>query len=167
MIALKLKNIKSCMSHLLLLETFDSFLFIEGEIVTFNIFQINGLVQKDFYTSEEQENMDSLPEYSYWKQIREYCFSIIKGKKTPLSFKFIFRLSPKNIEKLISQNNLDFLPSDVQGLYLNIRYDSLGLQCITGTSLKTFSMDKSLEQTWDSMVQKFFHQKGIEFDLLS
>ena len=166
MIALKLINIKSCMSHLLLSETFDHFLFIEGEITTFNTFKIDGFIQKSFFTPEECETMEPLPEYSSWSQLRDYCFTIIKGKKTPLGFKFIFSLSPKNIVRLIEQSHLDFQPSDVQGLYLNIKYDSSGLQCITGVSLKTFSMDKSLEQAWDGMVQKFFHQKGIEFEVL-
>lgn len=55
---------------------------------------------------------------------------------------------------------------DIQGLYLNLRYDSTGLQCITGTSFKSFSMDKSLEHAWDNMVQKFFQKKGLDFEIL-
>ncbi len=166
MIAMKLTNIKSCMSHLLLAETFDHFLFIEGEIVTFNTFKIDGFIQKSFFCSEELEQMNSFPEYSLWKQVRDYCFAIIKGKKTPLSFKFIFSLSPKNIARLIEQNELDFQADDVQGLYMNIRYEQGILQCITGVSLKTFSMDKSLEQAWDTMVQKFFAKQNLDFELL-
>ena len=42
MIALKLPNNKQFMSHLLLSETFDHFLVIDGEITTFNTFTING-----------------------------------------------------------------------------------------------------------------------------
>lgn len=80
MIALKLTNVKACMSHLLLMDTFDSFLLIEGEIMTFNTFKIDGFIQKNFYTSEELEQMGTLPEYAYWKQLREYCFSLIKEK---------------------------------------------------------------------------------------
>lgn len=150
------------MSHLLLSETFDQFLLIEGEIVTFNTFRIDGYIQKEFF--EEQEN---LPEYSAWKQVREFCYSLIKGKRTPLGFKFIFSLSPENIARLIEREALDFQAENVQGLYLNIRFDENGLGCVTGTSLKTFSMDKSLDKSWDTMVQKFFSQKGIEFDLIS
>lgn len=131
MIALKLTNVKACMSHLLLMDTFDSFLLIEGEIMTFNTFKIDGFIQKNFYTSEELEQMGTLPEYAYWKQLREYCFSLIKGKKTPLGFRFVFSLSPKNIARLIEQNELGLNADDIQGLYLNLRYDSTGLQCIT------------------------------------
>ena len=40
---------KSCMSHLLLKDTFDRFSFIESEITTFNKFTIDGYLHKDFY----------------------------------------------------------------------------------------------------------------------
>ncbi len=163
MIALKLTNRKLFMKHLLLTETFDHFLFIEGEITTFSKFSIDGYLQKSFFEDTEQPNVD----FSFWKQIRDYCFSIIKGKQTPLNFKFIFSLSPENTARLITQNQLDFHPEDVQGLYLNIRFDGTDLLCITGTSLKTFSMDRSLEQAWDKMVQKFFIQKEIAFEIES
>lgn len=160
MIALSLKNTKNFMKHLLLSDTFDNFLFIEGEIVTFNTFTIDGYVQKAFFDTE-----DTIPEYSFWKSLREFCFSIIKGKRTPLSFKLVFSLSPENIARLIEQQNLDFQPENIQGLYLNIRFENGGLTCVTGTSLKIFSMDKSLEQAWDAMVQKFFDKKQIEFEI--
>ncbi len=161
MIALNLTNIKDCMSHLLLKDTFDGFLFIEGEIVTFNTFQIDGFIQKAFFESE-----DSLPEYSPWKSVREYCFSVIKGKKTPLSFKFVFSLSPRNIARLIEQNELGLSADDIQGLYMNLQYDGSVLRCITGTSFKNFSMDKTLEQAWYKMVQKFFSKKEIAYELM-
>ena len=160
MISLNLTSQKTFISHLLLKDTFDNFQFIEGEIVTFNKFMIDGFIQKKFY-----EETETLPEFSYWKNVRDYCFSIIKGKQTPLSFRFIFRLSPQNTERLLTQNQLDFQPDDVQGLYLNISFDSNELKCITGTSLKLFSLDKSLEKAWDGMVQKFFEQKEIPFDI--
>lgn len=160
MISLNLTSQKTFISHLLLKETFDNFQFIEGEIVTFNKFTIDGFIQKKFYESDEK-----LPEYSYWKNLRDYCFSIIKGKQTPLSFRFIFRLSPQNTKRLLVQNALDFQPHDIQGLYLNITFDTNGLKCITGTSLKLFSLDKSLEKTWDASVQNFFEQKEIPFNI--
>ena len=159
MIAFSLTNIKEFMSQLLLSETFDSFSFIEGEIVTFNTFRIDGFLQKEFFDTEEP-----LPEYSLWKNVRDYCFSLIRGKRTPLSFRFVFSLSRKNIEKLTAQNVPSLDPNTVQGLYLNIHYDGARLTCVTGTSFKTFTIDKSLERTWDEMAEKFFRQKGVEFE---
>ena len=162
MIALALTEVKECMSKLLLSETFDPFYFIEGEITTFNTFKMDGYLKKDFYEKDMVPERD----YALWKEVREYCFSLIKGKRTPLSFKFILGLSDSNIEKLLSQQGLDFKPQDVRGLYINLKFDGSKLQCVTGTAMNLFTMDKSLEQAWDKMVQKFFTQKEIKYDLL-
>ena len=43
MIAFSLTNIKDFTSHLLVKDTFDSFSFIEGEIVTYNTFRRSGM----------------------------------------------------------------------------------------------------------------------------
>lgn len=162
MIALSLTEVKECMSKLLLSETFDAFLFVEGEIVTFNTFSIDGYLKKEFFDESETPTRD----YALWKDVREYCFSLIKGKRTPLSFKFVLGLAETNIEKLLLQKELNFKPQDVRGLYINLKYDGQKLQCITGTAMNLFTMDKSLEQAWDLMVQKFFTQKEIAFELL-
>lgn len=161
MISLTLPDIKDFTSHLLLKDSFDSFCFIEGEIVTFNTFRIDGFIQKEFFDTDSE-----LPEYSYWKNVRDYCFQIIRGKRTPLSFRFVFSLSPQNIDRLIRQNVPAIRQEDVQGLYLNLHFDGTHLTCVTGTSFKTFILDKSLEHIWDEMVKKFFHQKGIVFEQL-
>ena len=162
MIALALTDVKECMGKLLLSETFDPFYFIEGEITTFNTFTMDGYLKKDFFDTE------SVPEreYTLWKDMREFCFSIIKGKRTPLSFKLVLGLSDSNIEKLLLQQELDFKPQDVRGLYINLKFDGQNLQCITGTAMNLFTMDKSLEQAWDKMVQKFFTQKEIKYEVL-
>ena len=75
-------------------------------------------------------------------------------------------LSDANIEKLLKQQELPFQPQDVRGLYLNLKYDGQKLTCITGTSMNLFTMDKSLEQAWDKIVQKFFAQKEITYEVL-
>ena len=162
MIALSLTEVKECMSQLLLTENFDPFLFIEGEIMTFSTFTMDGYLKKEFFDGDEAPER----EYALWKDVREYCFSLIKGKRTPLSFKFVLGLSDSNIQKLLEGQGLDYQPQDVRGLYINLRYDGTKLQCVTGTAMNIFTMDKSLEQAWDTMVQKFFTQKGIEYEVL-
>lgn len=162
MIALSLSEVKECMAKLLLSETFDSFLFIEGEITTYNTFHIDGYLHKEFFTENEAPSQ----EYSLWKDMREHCFSLIKGKKTPLNFKFVLGLPETNIEKLIQQQGLDFELEDVRGLYINLKFDGQKLQCVTGTAMSLFTMDKSLEQAWDVMVQKFFTQQEIKYEVL-
>lgn len=159
MVAFSLTNTKEFMSHLLLADTFDSFCFIEGEVITFNIFRIDGTIQKDFFDTGE-----SLPEYSTWETIRKYCLFLIRGKRTPVAFRFIFSLSPLNISRLIEQYGLPINAEDVRGLYLNIRFDGANLSCVTGASFHTFQMDRTLEHTWDETAEKFLKQKKIEFE---
>lgn len=162
MLAFELTEVKECMSKLLLSDIFDPFLFIEGVIVTFGTFHIDGFLKKEFF----EEDCAPEREYMLWKDVREYCFSLIKGKRTPLRFQFVFGLSKSNIEKLLTGQGLSYTLQDVKGLYLNIKYDGKGLQCTTGTSMNLFTMDKSLEQAWDTMVQKFLMQKEIAFEVL-
>ena len=162
MIALELTEVKECMTKLLRSEIFDPFYFIEGEITTFSTFSLDGYLKKDFFeagTAPERE-------YALWKDVREYCFSLMKGKRTPLNFHFMMGLSDANIEKLLLQQALDFKPGDVRGLYLNLKFDGQKLQCVTGTAMHTFTLDKSLEQAWDRVVQKFFAQKEIKYEVL-
>ena len=136
---------KKCMAELLLRETFDNFLFIEGEITTFNKFSIDS--------------------HSAWHMLREFCFLLIKGKRTPLNFRFIFSLAKDEIRALIAEKQLDFQPDTVQGLYLNFRYDGALLTCTSGTSLNTFTMDKSLEHAFDQWIGEFFSAHGINWNL--
>lgn len=163
MISLTLDT-KHCMTELLLRETFDHFLFMEGEITTFNKFSIDGYIRKEFYRTGENE--DSPPEtHSTWSRLRDFCFSIIKGKRTPLNFRLIFSLPEEETAGLIEEKQLDFQPDTVQGLYLNFKYDGASLTCTTGTSLNTFTLDKSLEHAFDKWAGEFFSAHGIDWNL--
>ena len=53
MVALQIQDIKNFMSKLLLSQTFDNFLLVEGSITTFNTFRIDGRLHTAFYTAEE------------------------------------------------------------------------------------------------------------------
>ncbi len=50
-------------------------------------------------------------------------------------------------------------------MYLNIRYETGELYCVTGTSLNFFTMDKSLEIEWDETVKLFFKEHHIPYIL--
>lgn len=158
MIVLNLKT-KDCMQHLLLKPTFDSFSLIEGEITTYNTFHVNGYIHKNFFEEAPSK------EYSSWGDLREFCFQIIRGKRAPLSFRFILSLPKESFGDFLTKQELSsFRPSDVQGLYLNFKYDGTRLQCITGISLNMFTMDKTLENIWDNYAEKFFLTQEIGFE---
>ena len=83
----------------------------------------------------------------------------------PLSFRFVLSLSHRNIARLVEREVPAINPEEVQGLYLNIHYDGAALTCVTGSSFKTFTMDKSLEHAWDEMAQNFLKQREIGFEV--
>ena len=167
MISLQIEDIKSFMNKLLLKPDFDAFLLVEGTITTCNTFHIDGEIKPGYYTKEEEEALGLLGRrFSRWQELRPFCLDLIKGKRTPLSFRFTFRLSRENTEKLLTQTGSSFSLEQVDGLLLNLRYDETGLVCTTGTSLKLFTMDKSLEHAWDQMVQKFLLSQELIFTLL-
>ncbi|RGF24669.1 DUF5721 family protein [Dorea sp. AM10-31] len=156
MITLSLKA-KVSMSHLLLKETFDKFSFIEADITTFNRFTIDGFLQKDFFDEQPAET------HARWKDVREHCFRIIRGQRTPLNFKIVLSLAPSHFDAFLKKEQLTgFTAGDIQGLYLNFHYDGTDLHCITGTSLRTFTLDKSLEHAWDQYVRSFLLESDLD-----
>lgn len=164
MTALQIADIKSFMQKLLLTDTFDRFLLLEGTVTTFNTFRIDGTLQKSYFTQEEQDLLTART-LSCWGEVRPFCLTLIRGKKTPLSFRFTFQLSASNTEKLLSQSGIRIPPEQVRGLLLNLKYDGRTLSCTTGTSLSVFTMDKKLDHAWDDMVQRYFRQQGIPFEM--
>lgn len=158
MLALHIQDVKSFMSKLLLQDTFDSFLLKEAEITVAVTHTIEGTLHPDFF--DEADFCDPLIR---WGDIRQHCFSIIKGKRTPLRFTFVFRLNGSNTARLLSRNDLGLSPEQVSGLYLNCRFDGARLLCTSGTALTFFTLDKELEHLWDEMLQKFFLQNAIPF----
>lgn len=167
MIAMQIQDIKDFMSKLLLGDAFNSFWLSEVSVTTSVSFTIDGLLHPDFFDTQEGEQLSQEERtYALWGDIKPFCFSIMKGKKTPLHFKIVFLLSRKNTKKLLSGSSLPFSLEDVYGLFVNFQYDGSRLVCTTGSSLKTFSLDKSLDRVWDEMIQKFFKQQQIPYTVL-
>lgn len=165
MIALQITDIGSFMNHLLKNGLFDHFLLQEATITQAVTYTIDGTVNSDFYEPEELEAMElDDAVYMPFSHIRPMCFEMIKGKKKPAYFKFVFLLSPKNQESTIAKAGSSFTSEDVSAMYINITYKNNSLTCTTGISYRLFSLDKSLDQEWDRLVMLFFKQNGIDFD---
>ena len=84
MIALEIADIKECMAHLLLRETFDHFEFISGTITTFNTFEIDGYLHKEFFDSDDL-SAGLYADYSFWKYSRLLFFAY-QRKTYPAEF---------------------------------------------------------------------------------
>ena len=162
MIALMISNKKDFMARLLATELFDSFLVEEATIDTFNTFHIDGRIHKDFYTNDENYTEDSaILDYSKWSDLKSTCYDLIKGKRTPLGFKFTFHPSADIKSQVISNTGLPVNPDDVL-LGLNIRFSQGNIILTTGCAFNTFSLDKTIEKAWDEYIPSFLKHSNID-----
>ncbi|MDO5402336.1 MAG: DUF5721 family protein [Eubacteriales bacterium] len=163
MISLSIKDVKLFMSHLLIKDTFDSFFLSEADISTANNFTINGNINRDFFSNEEFEALEN-KKYSLWKMLRPFCFSLIKGNRVPSSMKIIFLLSDSQCNGILSAIDTSLTADDINGLFMNIRYQNGQLSIITGSSIKIFTLDKSIDKAFDQYVCHFLSAAGIAFE---
>lgn len=165
MISLELTDIKDFMNKLLRTEVFDHFLLQEAVITSAATYSINGQITKGFYSEEELEELHlNGCRFLPFSMLKTNCFDLIKGKKTPSAFRFVFLLSPKNMEKTIAAVGSSYTPLDVTGMYINVKYQNQLLSLTTGIAYNTFSTDKTLDLEWDKMVMKFLKQHDIAFE---
>ncbi|MGN0242769.1 MAG: DUF5721 family protein [Lachnospiraceae bacterium] len=165
MLSMQITDIKHFMNMILREDAFDSFYLCEASLKTGTSYHIDGKLNKDFYSEEEWDSLQGRT-YSLWQEQKSMVFQMIKGQKLPVGFKLVFMLSPENTRNLLIKNNLTISPSDIAGLFFNIIYDNRVLSCTSGTSLKIFTMDKTLEYAWEANLLKFFRMKGIDFEEL-
>ncbi len=162
MIALQIQDIKTMMSQLLVHSLFDEFLVNEMDIATATTLHLDGKLNRAWYSSEEEELLEGRI-YGKWSEMKPVAYQFVKGSRTPLSMKVVFQINQDQLSRVLQNSGLRIGAQDVNGLYLNLRYDSNGLYIITGTNLKLFSMDKSLEHYWDESVKQFLHKAKIAF----
>lgn len=162
MTAFEICDIKQFMNKLLVSPLFDNFLLTEATIQTSVTYQIDGHLRHGFYSDEQLEAL-GIADYPYvpFSLVRNNCFNLMKGKNTPLSFHFVFQLSPENQTKTLAQTTSSFLPGDISGMFLNLSFKDNKLLCTTGIAYQIFSMDKTLDYEWDRLVERFFQKNQL------
>ena len=128
-------------------------------------FQIDGRLEGDFFDSEDPS---SVPEGTCvrWRMVRERCFDIIKGKRTPLAFRFVFFYPEERLHDFLASADVTVREETVSGLCVNLRFDGTNLLLTTGTSMKAFTADRSCDRAWDSYILALMNRMGIETEQL-
>ena len=160
MLALHIVDQKDFTEKLFLGNMFNHFSFVEASFTTFITHTLDGHLQREFFDTASQPDRT----YCSWDDVQHQCYEIIKGKRPPLHFKIVFQMSPVYVEKLLIQWGLAMRPEDIFGLYLNFQYDGHSITCTTGTSLKIFTLDKTLDHMWDNAIHHFFKKAEIAVD---
>lgn len=160
MVMFTIAEVKQFMAKLLTQNTFDDFILREMELSTFMNYSINGKLNEAFFSGEELQERGTI-RYALWSEVRNIAYTMIKGNRTPLSMKIVFQLPQDRTDILIGQSGGRIKPEEVGGLYMNIRFENNELHIITGTAIKTFTLDKTLEQEWDKEVARILKEQGI------
>ena len=131
MTAFQILEMKHFMAKLLTEDCFDSFLLEKASVSCAVSYEIDGRVNPEFYQDDETPDAGYL--FLPWKSIRPVLFQMIRGKHTPLSFKFV----------------------------LTIKYDGSAIRLTTGTAFSSFVPDKTLDAQWDKTMRQFLSRKEI------
>lgn len=166
MIALQISSLKTLMNQLLVGDTFDIFLLEEAVISTANTYTIDGHINRDFFPTEERGPENIPYEFQCWSESKGLCFNLIKGKNTPLYFKFVLHLKPEKVISLLEKENCSIDATQIRALVLNIKYDGSKAILTTGTSFHTFLMSKEPDILWDRAITQYLDKKGIAFEEL-
>lgn len=167
MLALQITSMKHFMNQLLTADSFDIFLLEEAVIATANTVTIDGHLNRDFYSPEELSS-GQIPDYEYtpWNNLKGLCFQLIKGKRTPLSFKFVFHLKPEQMAKLLQKEECSLDISQVKAMVLTVRYHGSQAILTTGCAYHTFIMSKEAEVIWDKALTRYLSSQNIPFETL-
>lgn len=162
MISIQIKNQKDFTTKLFANDCFDSLLFDNAHFRVFTDFIIDGRVNSSYFDNDDEaRSLSNLP----WARFRNICFNIIKGNRKPVSFKIVLKLDSLSVRDFEESEQIKTDDYNINGLYLNIRYDSGSITCITGISASVFSIDKTVERLFDHYIHKYFMEKNIEFDI--
>ena len=72
-------------------------------------------------------------------EIRSLCYELIKGKYTPLSFKFVFQLKPEHVQSILGKEHLSPESTKLKSMVLTVKYDGSKALLTSGTSYQTFA----------------------------
>ena len=80
---LQITSMKQFMNHLLVADTFEPFLLEEAVIGTACTYHIDGHVNQEFYSGDEDDLEKDTYEFRPWSKIKGLCFDLIKGRRRP------------------------------------------------------------------------------------
>lgn len=151
MIIFDIVNNKLFMNTLFKNSVFDIFEVRNIEIKTFASFQVSGLLEKNYFSLDEQELI--LRKYCLWSDLKPIIFQLIKGDKLPKFIKIVFSYNDDKINEICENS---------AALFLNIVFENNKISCITGSSEKIFSLDKKVENSWDNHIKNFFKTNNLD-----
>lgn len=139
-------EIKLFMTKLLKEDAFDKLELRTLSLETIIKYDISGNINKD-YLKENEERF-----FVRWGEIKPSIVKLITGDRKPKYIKIVFSLDDQTVANL---------SPNASAMFLNIYYQDDTITCTTGTSQKSFSLDKSQDKVWEDVIIKFFKKNDI------
>ncbi|MCM1024821.1 MAG: DUF5721 family protein [Roseburia sp.] len=177
MTAFQITSMKQFMSRLLASDAFDCFLLEEAVIGVASTITIDGRINREFFAGQTPKESDGdssaepgqpplSEEFRPWSELRGLCYDLIKGRRTPLFFRFTMHLTPEKAAALLARENCAADPAQVKALVLNIRYDGSRAVLTTAVSYQTFILTKEPEIIWDKALTQYLDAVSVEYEIL-
>lgn len=138
-------------------EDFDEYLLVEAKVQTFATYHISGKIVKEYFDDEESRKES----FCQWKKVRNLCYDMVKGKKLPISFTIVLRLSSSMLLQWLKNQDIDNHLVDGKRFFVNIYYREKRLYVVSGMASETFGLDKSVEKLWDDEVFHILSQLKV------
>lgn len=148
---------------------FDGLMVSFFELATGMHVRFDGKRGTDWYADDEMEIFRDAHTQRYvcWREIKPHVFDIIRGKRTPTSMDGAFILPEPAMWQVLQAYGLEQKKDLVETLVWNLHFEKGILTLVTGCSLRTFSLDKSVEQAWDAWTGQTLRQQGIACQVVS
>ncbi len=153
------------MTKLLGEDTFDAFLMEKALVQMAVTWEADGHLNEKFYDPETWKDPSSRPyDLVEWKAVRPQIYNIIRGRQTPAGFHFVLHLKPEIQKGMLERLGTPELSSFISAFLINIRYSEGHVRIVTGTSYKSFTLDKSADKFWDKTFIRFLTGKAIDYE---
>lgn len=151
MISLLVTKQKDFTTKLFGQDAFDGFEVAEAEFLT--IFRTE--ISPD--TTEQKSPIT-------WATVRPVAYRILQGNDLPKKFHIVLKLSAVNTVKTIDSFGLLADEAALPSFFMNIIYEREKLHVVSGCSKPSFTLDRSLDEAWDTTVKRYLKHKQIEFE---
>ena len=166
-------SLKEITSKLFLSETFDFFRLQEAVFSCAVNYSIDGKVNRDFYRDASAKTPqagsetagDTPPEetvFMPWRDLRPICFSMIRGKRAPLSFRLVFLVPAREATARFS-TLANAAESGISSFVLVLQYREEKITATTAVSYCRFALDRGPEKNWDTEVAGWFTKENLPF----
>ncbi len=155
------------MQLLLTTDTFDRWLLSQAQLVCASTWTIDGHVNRAYYEDGDRDQNVPTKTFVPWSELRPTVLSLIRGKRTPVSFTFLF-MPPEETD---ADTAADPFLSAEDGTadfdrVLRIRFQDGHVLAASAVSMRAFSLDKEPEHKWDEVLSRYLDHLGIAFEEL-